>query len=85
MPGHPVLVARMADPDAHPAKIRAEMAVDRAQAIVPRRPAALLHLDLERGQIELVVKHRERSGIELEEAHRLGDAAPAFVHEGHRL
>ena len=75
----------MADADPHPAKIRAQMRIDRTQAIMPRRTATLLDLDLHRRQIQLVVEHRQRRYIELVKAHGFRHRAAAFVHEGRRF
>jgi hypothetical protein len=75
----------MADPDADPAKVRAQRGVDRAQAVVARKPAADADLHLERGEIELVVEDGERFLVELVEMQRLLNCVAAVVHEGLRL
>src|SRR3954452_17983888 len=75
----------VADADAHAAKFGAEVRVDRAQAVMPRGSAADLHLDLERGEIELVMEDGERVHVALVEAQRLGNGFAAVVHEGLRL
>ena len=54
--GHLVLVAGMADADPDPAEVVADMGLGRAQAVMAGGAAADLHLDLERGEIELVVE-----------------------------
>src|SRR3546814_4461793 len=51
MPGHPVLVPRMPDADPHAAEIVADMLDHAADAVVPRRAAAALHLDLHRREV----------------------------------
>ena len=51
----------------------------------PGRAAAVLHLDLERREVELVVEHGQRVGAQLVEAQRLADRAAAVVHEGRGL
>src|SRR3954463_13967511 len=50
-----------------------------------RSPAADLHFDLHWGEVELVVKDRERVQIELVEFERLLDRVAAVIHEGLRL
>ena len=75
----------MADAKADAAEIGAERGVDRAQAIVPRKPTPGADLDLERGKIELVVEGGQRVGLGLVEAQRLLNAVAAVVHEGLRL
>ena len=52
---------------------------------MPGEPAAHAHLHLERREVELVVKHGQRLGLQLVEPQRLRDRAAAFVHEGRRL
>src|SRR3546814_7993149 len=78
----PVLVAGVADADAHAAEIGADMRLGRAQAVMPGSAAALLHLDLEGREIELVVEDGDVGGREPVEAHRFADRLAAFVHEG---
>ncbi len=73
------------DADADAAKIGAEARVDRAQAVVPRSAATLLHLHLERREIELIVEHGQRIDVELVEAQRLLNGIAAVVHECERL
>ena len=47
------------------------------------RAAAMLDLQLERGEVELIVENGEcLSGIALVEAHGFGNAVAAFIHEG---
>lgn len=82
MAGHPVLMPRMADAQPHAAKVRPQMLVNRAQAVMPRRTAAGLHLDAEGRDVEFVVKDGQGVHAQLVEAQRLADAAAAFVHEG---
>src|SRR5436305_2850012 len=72
----------MADADPDAAKLRAEAGVDRSQAVMPGGPAAELHLDLERREVELVVKDGQGVPIELIEAQRLLNRIAAVVHEG---
>jgi hypothetical protein len=55
------------------------------EPVVPGGAAAGLHLDLERGEVELVVEHGQRIHLELVEAQRLRHSAAAFVHERRRL
>src|SRR5215218_5587058 len=75
----------MSDADAHAPEFRAEMGVDRTQAVVPGRAAPDLHLDLERGEIELVMKDRQRVQVELIEMQGLLNRVAAVVHECLRL
>ena len=56
---HEVLVAGMADADAHAAIVVAEMGIDVADAVVAAGAAALLDADLARRQVELVVEHHD--------------------------
>ena len=69
--GDAVLVAGVADADADAAEFGAEMGVDRAQAVVAGGAAAVLHLDLERREVELVVEDGQRVEVELVEMQRL--------------
>ena len=85
MAGDPLLVAGVADAQAHAAEIRPQVLVERAQPVVPGGAAALLDLDLERREVELVVEHGQRVHAELVEAQRLADRAAAFVHESRGL
>src|SRR3546814_8819665 len=52
---------------------------------MPGSAAALLHLDLEGREIELVVEDGDVGGREPVEAHRFADRLAAFVHEGRGL
>src|SRR3546814_19320430 len=61
------------------------MRLGRAQAVMPGSAAALLHLDLEGREIELVVEDGDVGGREPVEAHRFADRLAAFVHEGRGL
>ena len=86
MAGDQILVARMADADAHPPEVgRADLGGDRAQAVVPRHPAAGLDAELAGGEVELVVADHDLRERQLEEADRLGDRVAGVVHEGLRL
>ena len=75
----------MPDPDPHPAEIGADVLVDRTQPVVPGKAAADPHLDLERSQIQLIVEHGQRAGIDFVKAQGLAHRTPAFVHEGRGL
>src|SRR3546814_14526716 len=79
MPGHPVLVPRMPDADPHAAEIVADMLDHAADAVVPRRAAAALHLDLHRREVEFVIKGGDVLRRELVEIERRAHAAAAFV------
>ena len=70
---HQVLVAGMADADADPAIVVADMGVDVAQAVVAAGTAALLHAHPAGRDVELVVEHHDPVERHLEEAHRLAD------------
>src|SRR5687767_9240366 len=72
----------MADADADAAKIGAEAGADRAQAVVAGSAAADLHLDLHRGEVELVVKGGQGVDVELVEVKRLLNRVAADVHVG---
>src|SRR3546814_7739781 len=72
----------MADPDAHAPEIVADMRDHAADAIMPRRAAALLDLYLHRREVEFVVKGGDVLRRQLVEIHRGAHAAAAFVHEG---
>src|SRR3546814_3896512 len=85
MPGHPFLVPRMPDADPHAAEIVAAMLDHAADAVVPRRAAAALHLDLHRREVEFVIKGGDVLRRELVEIERRAHAAAAFVHEGRGL
>src|SRR5271166_2169399 len=78
------LVAGMADPEANPLVVVADMGGDRAQAIMAGVAAADLDPDLGRGEVEFVVNHNERARVELVEAQSLADAAAGIVHIGLR-
>src|SRR3546814_2476679 len=75
MPRHPVLVPRMADADPHAAEIVADMGDHAADAVMPRRAAAALHLDLHRRQVEFVVKGGDVLRRQLVEIHCRAHAA----------
>src|ERR1700734_681129 len=79
------LIAGMADPDAHPFIVVADMGGDRAQAVVAGIAAAELDPHFGRREIELVVDDDQRAEVELPEAQRLADAASGIVHVGLRL
>ena len=79
------LVAGMADAEAHALVIVADMGGDRAQAVMAGVAAADLDPHLGGREIEFVVQHDEGLEVELEEPHRLADAAARVVHEGLRL
>ena len=82
---HQVLVAGMADADAHPAIVLADMGVDVAQAVVAAGTAALLHAHPAGREVELVVEHHDAVERDLEEAHGLAHGLARLVHEGHGL
>src|SRR3546814_12266312 len=69
----PVLVAGVADADAHAAEIGADMRLGREQAVMPGSAAALLHLDLEGREIELVVEDGDVGGREPVDRKRGGE------------
>ena len=75
----------VADADPHAAEIGAEMLVDRPQPVMARQPTAHADFDLEGGEVEFVVEHRQRIGFQLVEPQRLAHRAAAFVHEGRGL
>src|SRR5690606_37720170 len=75
----------MADADPDAAKVGTQMLIDRAQAVVSCSAAAALHFDLERGEVEFVVKYGERLYVELVKAQRFTHRAAAFVHVRRRL
>src|SRR6266404_3534350 len=75
----------MADADPDAPKVRTQARIDRAQAIVASSAAANLHLDLERGKVELVVEDGQRIHVELVKVKRLLNCIAAVVHEGLRL
>src|SRR5690606_27402833 len=77
--------AGMADPDAHPAIVLADMLVERTYAVVAGGAAAGLDPDLARGEFDLVVEHGHRRWFELVETQGLADGLPGQVHEGLRL
>ena len=69
-----VLVARMADAEAHPPEIaRAELLGDRAQPIVPGDAAAGLDAHLAGREVELVVADHDLRQRQLVEARGFGD------------
>jgi hypothetical protein len=72
----------MANANSDAAEFRAEVRVDRAQAVVAREPAADPHLDLHRRQVELIVEDGEGVEVELVKTQRLTDRVAAVVHEG---
>src|SRR6266511_3449970 len=81
-----VAAARTSDADAQPQELRrAELLRDRAQSVVAREPAAEADLQAARFEVELVVYHEDRAGLELEEASRGGDGLPGEVHVRLRL
>src|SRR5581483_8144246 len=65
--------------------LRAEVARDRAKAVVAGEPAAATRLEATKGEIAVVVHDEHRVGLELEEPHRRGNRATGVVHEGLRL
>src|SRR3546814_1892128 len=75
----------MPDADPHAAEIVADMLDHAADAVVPRRAAAALHLDLHRREVEFVIKGGDVLRRELVEIQRRAHAAAAFVHEGRGL
>src|SRR3546814_4989109 len=72
----------MPDADPHAAEIVADMLDHAADAVVPRRAAAALHLDLHRREVEFVIKGGDVLRRELVEIERRAHDAAAFVHEG---
>ena len=56
---HQILIAGMADAQADPPVVLADMSIDRAQSIVTARAAALFDPQLAGGQVDLVVQHVE--------------------------
>ena len=83
---HPVLVARMADAEAHAGEVLGtEAGVDRAQAVVPRRAAAVLHPHPGGGEVEFVVEDEDVLGRNFMKAGGLGHRRPpGLVHVGLR-
>src|SRR5262249_25795119 len=75
MPGNQRLVARMADADAHPHIIVADMGSKRLQPIMSGNAAASLHPHLAPREVELVLDHDHIAKIELVEAHTLAHSA----------
>ena len=72
----------MADADAHPHIVVADMRRERSEPVMAGDPAARLHPHLAGREIELVMEHHHVGEIELVEAHRLADGAARRVHEG---
>src|SRR3546814_12933302 len=58
---HQVLVAGMADAQAHAPELLADVSRQRADAVVAAGAAALLHADLAGREVDLVVEHDDRS------------------------
>ena len=81
---HQVLDAGMPDADAHAPEIGPDMGVDRADAVVPRRAAALLHPHLAELEVDLVIEHGEVVRLGLVELHGGLHRAAAVVHVGLR-
>src|SRR4051812_49499495 len=77
---HQMLYAGMADADTNTAIVIANMRGDRAQAVVPRDPAADLHPHLGRCEVELIVEDHDLANLELVEARSLGYGASRLIH-----
>jgi hypothetical protein len=60
------------------------MRIDRADAVMPGRAAALLHPHLAEFQVDLVIQHDQIVEVELVELHRGLHGAAAVVHVGLR-
>jgi hypothetical protein len=72
----------MADAQPDPEKIRAEMGLDGAQAVMAGMAAALLDFQLTGGEVELVVENYDIIDGNLEELGAFGDGLAGEVHEG---
>src|SRR5690606_31528196 len=72
----------MADAHTRAPEVGAQLADQRADAVLAGRPPALLHAETARGQIDLVVEDDHLRRLNLVEARRLGDGPAALVHEG---
>src|SRR3546814_7455426 len=71
---HQLLVAGVADADAHAPEVGADMGVDVAQAVMAGMAAAPLDTDLAEGEIELVVDRSEEHTSELQSLMRISYA-----------
>jgi hypothetical protein len=79
---HGIPVAGVADADAQaPVVVRRQPGRDVLQPVVAGGAAALLHLHRARREIELVVRHQDVGGRDLEEAREHLHRPPARVHE----
>ena len=82
---HQLLLAGMADAQAHPPELLADVGLEGADAVVAAGAAALLDADLAGREVDLVVDHDDLLRRQLEEAQRLADRPAGFVHIGLRL
>ena len=80
--GHRVLVAGMADAQPDPTIGLAQMAVDRAQSVVPGMAATLLQPAFSGGQVQLVMEDHDIVRRQLPEIDRRPDRLARQVHEG---
>ena len=78
-------IARMADAQAQPPEILAEVRDDVLQSVVAGRAAAALQLDTARRQVELVVHDQDLVRQDLVEPRQRANCAAARVHEGRRF
>ncbi len=80
-----ILGSGMADADAHPHIVIADMGGERFESVVAGDAAARLDAHLARREIELVMEDDDVAKSELVKAHRLADRTARLVHEGLRL
>src|SRR5262245_18508696 len=75
----------MTDADAHADEVAADMRGRGAETVMPGQAAPDLHSDLARGEVELVVKDHDVTGLELVKAHGFAHGTARRIHEGLRL
>ncbi len=78
---YPILVAGMANADAHPHEVGAKMGVDGFQPIVARQPTAAFDPDLAGGKVDLVMQHDDVAGGNLVKTGSFAYRQPRFIHE----
>ena len=80
-----LLMAGMANADAHAPEIGTDGGVDGTDAVMTGSPATALGLNLAGGEVELVIEHDHPLRRQLIELHRFGHGVARPVHEGGRL
>ncbi len=82
---HQILVAGVADAEAHPPVVAPDMGIDRAQAVVPAVATTTLDPHLAGGEVEVIVQDDDLVEVELVVSSNLAQSTAGVVHVGLRL